>query len=186
ENISAKETIAGVPWKSKGYLSAIVVRDRTKEVTATNVKRDLTPISNPFDKEVKKPKTGRENKKFYAGLMGGIDATTIKFQKIEDAGFSYGLLIGKELNRKWSVEAGYFIEGKYYYSEGKYFNTSKIAMPSNSWISDVSGNCKMIEVPVSVKYNFASNTTSDWFATLGASSYFMKQESYTYNYYYGS
>ena len=76
--------------------------------------------------------------------------------------------------------------GKHYYSEGKYFSTDKIYMPPNSRISDVTGNCKMIEVPLSVKYNFAFRKNSNWFATLGSSSYFMKKENYVYNYYYGT
>ena len=40
-----------------------------------------------------------KKKRFYAGLMTGIDFTTIKFQKIEDAGYDYGLVLGYVLNR---------------------------------------------------------------------------------------
>jgi hypothetical protein len=127
-----------------------------------------------------------KRKKFYAGLMGGMDVTTIKLQKIEDAGYGYGMLIGYQFNKKWSVETGAFLEKKYYYSDGKYLNTSKIYLPPNSRIEDATGNCKMVEMPLAVKYNFSIRKESTWFATLGISSYFMKEENYTYNYYYGT
>ena len=168
------------------YLSSIFFQALKTGAPVTTVNKDLSPVKNPLENASKKPQSGRSRNQFYIGLTGAIDATTIKFQKIRDAGFSYGLLVGKELNKNWSVQVGYFMEKKYYYSEGKYFNTSKLTMPPNSRIADVSGNCKMIEVPLTVKYNFSSRQNSEWFATLGSSSYFMKEERYSYNYYYGS
>jgi len=148
--------------------------------------RSLTPtINSPTVATTSKIQVAKR-KKFYAGLMGGPDATTIKFQKIEDVGFNFGLLLGYQFNKKWSIESGAYLERKYYYSEGKYFNTSKIYMPPNAWIDDLTGNCKMIEVPVAAKYNFATGKQSGWFGVVGLTSYFLLQENYTYNYYYGT
>jgi hypothetical protein len=118
--------------------------------------------------------------------MGGVDATTIKFQKIDSAGAIYGALLGYQLNKKWSIETGIYLEKKYYYTEGKYFNTTKAQLPSSYRIEDVTGNCKMFEVPVSIRYNFSQLKNSTWFATAGISSYFMMKQGYGYNYYYGS
>ena len=44
----------------------------------------------------------------------------------------------------------------------------------------------MLEVPLAVRYNFSADKQSGWFATLGSSSYFMKEEKYIYQYYYGT
>lgn len=126
----------------------------------------------------------KKDKRFYAGLIGGIDATTIKFQKIENAGYDLGVLLGYRFTENWSIETGLFRDKKFYYSEGEYFNTSKIYMPPNSKISSVEGNCSMWEVPVSLRYNFKASDKHTWFATGGVSSYFMKKENYSYNYYY--
>lgn len=130
-----------------------------------------------------------ENKKFkrfYAGLMGGIDATTVKLQKMENAGHDIGVLLGYSFNKKWSIETGIFRDKKYYYSDGEYFNTSKIYMPVNSKITTVNGNCTMWEVPLSVRYNLKSSASRTWFATAGISSYIMKGENYKYVYYYSA
>lgn len=147
--------------------------------------RNLASIKNPYEMNGKQVPASRQ-KKFYAGLVGGIDVTTVKFQKVENKGTDYGVLLGYQFNRKWSIESGVYLANKYYYTDGKYLNTSKIYMPPNAWIDEASGDCKMIEVPVSVRYNFAVNKKSTWFSTLGTSSYFMKEEKYVYQYYYGS
>jgi hypothetical protein len=127
-----------------------------------------------------------KKKRFYAGMMTGIDFTTIKFQKIEDAGYDYGLVLGYVLNKQWSVEAGLFRDKKFYYSDGENFNSKYIYMPPNSKITDVSGACMMLELPISMRYDFKSRKRSNWFGTAGLSSYIMKKEDYTYTYYYGN
>jgi hypothetical protein len=44
----------------------------------------------------------------------------------------------------------------------------------------------MFEIPISLKYDFSSGRKSGWFSTAGISSYLMKKEDYTYQYYYGT
>jgi len=166
--------VSGIPYKTLGDPPSVVPA------------RSLNPSINSTPEKTTSNIQVAKRKKFYIGLMGGLDATTIKFQKVEDAGFNFGLLLGYQFNKKWSIESGAYLEKKYYYSDGKYFNTSKLYMPANSRIEDLSGNCKMIEVPVAAKYNFSTRKQSGWFGVVGLSSYFMLQENYTYNYYYGT
>lgn len=137
------------------------------------------------EKNKKKEDQSPDNKKFYAGIMGGVDVSTIKFQKVENIGFDYGILLGYQFSDKWSVEAGAFMDKKSYYSDGKYFNTSRIYLPPNSKITEVSGNCFMWEIPLSVRYLFSSTPKKSWFTTAGITSYIMKKEDYEYLYYYG-
>jgi hypothetical protein len=144
---------------------------------------ELLPVSETVSS---KKSQSSKSKKFYVGLMGGVDLTTIKFQKIEEAGYDYGVLLGYQFAPKWSVETGLFMDKKFYYSKGEYFNTSKMYLPPNSKILEVSGNCDMYEIPLNVRYNFSSSAKRTWFATAGASSYLMKKEDYGYLYYYGS
>jgi hypothetical protein len=185
QGINGESGTANEPF-SKEYVYEIAVQKSALNRPVVKTDRSLTPAITSSTEQKKANITVTKTKKFYAGLAGGIDATTIKFQKVEDAGFSFGAIFGYQINKKWSVETGAFAEKKYYYSDGKYFNTSKIYMPPNSRIDDVSGNCKMIEVPVLARYNFAMHGLSNWFGAVGISSYFMKQENYTYNYYYGT
>jgi hypothetical protein len=135
---------------------------------------DLKLIEKPNDKR----------KKIYAGIMGGIDATSIKFQKVRNAGYSFGILFGYKLNDKWSIESGLFHDKKYYYSEGQYLNTAKMYILPGTKINSLDGNCSMWEIPLQARYNFKYSKTKAWFSTLGLSSYFMKKENYDYTYSY--
>jgi hypothetical protein len=140
-------------------------------------------IASSIEKEEKSQK-GKRDKKFYAGLVGGIDATSIKFQKVGNAGYDFGLLLGYSINKKWSIETGVLRDKKIYYSKGEYFNTSKIYLPPNSEVASVDGSCHMWEIPLNVRYDFKSTSRVTWFATAGLSSYLMKKEAYSYDYYY--
>jgi hypothetical protein len=142
------------------------------------------PIANPA--QPGKKQLPSKEKGFYAGFTAGMDITTVKFQKIVDKGASYGLLLGYQINKKWSIESGVSWDKKYYYSDGKYYNTAKLQLPYNTKVTEVTGDCKMIEVPLNVRYTIASSKLSSWFAVAGASSYLMKGEDYSYVYYYGS
>jgi hypothetical protein len=141
---------------------------------------------NLVQPEVKTKTDNKKEKKFYAGLMGGADITTIKFQKIENAGYAYGLLLGYELSKKWSVETGVYKDKKFYYTDGEYFNTSSLWMPPNSKVTAVTGYCEMIEIPLTFRYTIASSAKRSWFVSGGATSYVMQKEDYDYTYYYGN
>ncbi|MFL5789673.1 MAG: outer membrane beta-barrel protein, partial [Flavisolibacter sp.] len=125
------------------------------------------------------PKSGNKKQHFYAGLIGGLDYSTVKFQTVSDFGFTAGALIGYSFNHKWSIEIAVLYDKKSYYSDGKYFN-SKL-YPNNSLYS-VDGICHMIELPLNVKYNFATLKKNSFFTELGISSYLMKMENYNYIY----
>ncbi len=168
------------------YVTEIFSEGRTLKTPSFSINSSFTSQNNPFQSKaqpvIKKENTG----KFYAGVVAGIDFTTIRFQKVDNKGHDYGILLGYQLNKTWGIESGIFLSNKYYYTDGKYLNTSKIHMPPNSRIDEASGDCKMIEVVISALYNFPSHKKSSWFTTVGASSYFIKEEKYIYQYYYGT
>ncbi|MDB5253597.1 MAG: PorT family protein [Flaviaesturariibacter sp.] len=107
-------------------------------------------------------------------------------QKTSDAGFEAGVIAGYRLTNHWSLEAGLVSSRRHYYSDGKYLNTSKIYLPPNSSITMVDGSCRMLEIPVSIRFNGAARKHGNWFGTAGLSSYLMKREDYDYAYYYPS
>jgi hypothetical protein len=178
----------GLKENYRKYVSEIAFSKILGNVRPNMFNRKFDPIINPSEEDSKQPIQVARRKKFYGGVMGGLDMTTIKFQKVENAGKTFGILLGYQLNRKWSIETGVYLERKYYYTEGKYFDAKKIypGMSPNYWLDNISGNCKMIEIPVALRYNFHSGKNSRLFATTGLSSYIMKKESYIYDYYYGS
>lgn len=155
----------------------------TGEDTIQQKKNDEV-VNNTRD--LKAPVKGRKERFFYAGIMIAPDVSTVKMQAIKNTGLNLGVLVGYKINKKLSVESGVMFDKKYYYSDGKYFNTTKINLPATAKITTVNGNCKMVEVPFTIKYNYKSAGKVKLFSTVGVSSYFMKKEDYDYTITYAS
>lgn len=130
-------------------------------------------------KKVNKSKK-QKNKFLYIGAIGGPDMSLVKLQSIKKTGANAGVILGYQLSKKLSFETGVVWNKKYYHSNGSYFKTNKIYLPPAAKITNVDGNCKMIEIPLNVKYNFKSKGKANVFSTVGVSSYFMEEETYDY------
>ena len=132
------------------------------------------------------PPVKKAGPKFYVGAIGGLDITSVRLQKFSNPGSHYGAIAGYQFSNKWSVEAGFYVERKFYYTDGEYFDKRRMANNPNSKIVSVDGECKMFEIPVSVKYDIRNTFRSTWFVTGGLSSYIMKREDYDMLYKSGS
>lgn len=118
--------------------------------------------------------------RFYAGIVASPEFTFIKSQKSE-AGNTFGVIGGYNLNSHWSVETGFLFDKKNYYTAGEYFNKSKIQYLNNVDLISADGDCNMLEIPVNVRYKLTSkNKRSSWSASVGTSTYLMKKEHYKY------
>ncbi len=154
----------------------------TNTLAATSQKQKQDTLSSPAATTIKKQQGKNTTKTFYATFLLGPDLSTIKFERIKSSGYSIGLLLGYRFSNKMAVETGVLWDHKNYYSSGEYFNTSKVAIPANVKIINLTGNCGMIEIPLNIKYDFVQKKQSSWFMAAGISSYLMKSEDYTYLY----
>jgi hypothetical protein len=175
----------------------------TKEVTANktvaeteNQQEDKTvkpdPVSKKemIDKSYKKNEAGKDEAKpspkknknkpvFYYGIAAGVDLNKVKTQDMTKPGFNGGLVLGLQINKKIAVETGVQLSQKKYYSDGKYFNPKAGAMPANMTVNSLQSTSTLIEIPVSVKYNF-SKKKNTLYGKAGVSSYIMTKESNQY------
>jgi hypothetical protein len=122
----------------------------------------------------------------YIGLTAAPDFSTVKLQSMKGVGTTVGVLLGYAFNDRWAVETGLYLDRKRYYTQGEYFNTSKVRLPPNYKLLNVDGTCYMWEIPVNVRYNFSTGPRMQWFGTAGFSTYLMSKENYTYQYNYAS
>jgi len=130
-------------------------------------------------------KNNTKKSSFYAGVLVAPDLSLVKFQSIKGVGTTYGALLGYNINKKWAIESGLYVERKKYYTDGKYFTLKNPGLPpSGSELVDVDGVCNMLELPINVRYNLGAGPKMHWFATGGFSTYFMSSENYTYKYQY--
>jgi hypothetical protein len=118
--------------------------------------------------------------RLYVGFAAGPDVSTIRSQKVSDPGYTLGLIVGYKFNKRLSLESGVLWDYKDYYTKGEYFDKSKLGLSQHAKIIDVDGYCKMFEIPVNLKYNWAQKKQYNLFATTGLSTYLMKKEAYDY------
>jgi hypothetical protein len=142
------------------------------------------PRLNGFAGQRKKngsSRTGMNDEKgLYAGIVSGIDLSSIHFQSLK-TGVSKGLIIGYSFNKHWSVESGLLWDNKRFYDDGSTFAPPGYTPTGGVRIVGVNGKSRLYEWPINVKYVIVPEING-LFTTLGFSSYYMKHENYDYEY----
>lgn len=121
----------------------------------------------------------RNKPSLYYGITTGVEFNEVKNQPMTKAGLNGGVIVGLQINTKTAIETGVQVSQKKYYSDGKYFKPKTGSMPSNMLVKSLQSTSTIIEIPVSVKYNF-SKKKNTLYAKAGVSSYIMTKESNKY------
>lgn len=109
------------------------------------------------------------------------DLSLVTADELAKLGSNSAILAEYRINRQWSIQSGVIRSMKYY---GAY--PESYAWPYN-WPSppkliDINATCKMLDVPINIRYDFNPKPLSRWFISAGATSYIMLNEKYVYNY----
>lgn len=117
------------------------------------------------------------------------DLSSIGLKNFARPGTNVGVLLEYRLAPRWSVQAGIIQSTKIYrasasdYELSDYFKNGMYTIPEG-----VDGQCKMLDIPINVRYDFLLNPRADgrspsrWFLTGGVTSYFIEREAYVYKY----
>jgi hypothetical protein len=127
-------------------------------------------------------------KKSRPGLLNGLsffvsagpDISKAQNSKTGKVTMSWGLGVAYTLNR-FTLKTGVFSANKIYWAGPDDYKLS-YTPPASLKFMGADANCRVIEIPVKVSYNFAVKDRSNWFAGAGLSSYLMKREDYLYEY----
>ena len=130
----------------------------------------------------KSPKQTTSKFPFSVSLMGGADWTTVKFTHKEQAGYNAGLTFTWHFAKNFSVTTGAVYMKKNYSADGKDYHPPKGYWTNYITLDEVNGSCWMIDIPLNLRYDFATGKKSSFFGSAGASTYLMDKESYTYHY----
>ena len=128
----------------------------------------------------KKVKLNKIDKGPYVGIMAGLDLSSVKFKSLK-TGNNKGIIAGYAFNKRWSLETGLFWNKKRFFGDGTSFRPSGYTLPQGVEMLSVYGNNQLYEWPVNVRFTVLPKKHS-LFVTAGLSSYFMKTESYEYEY----
>ena len=157
---------------------AAVVSDQNKTSKAADTTKPVA-VNNtaPAKKTDSKKKSYRG---IYAGVILGPDWSTVHMQSVNQLGYSVGITAGYRFNKHLAIETGLLWDRKYYYSKGEYFDTKNINVRPYVNILSVNGNCNMWEIPLAVRYDFASRGNHGFFMKAGLSSYIMTKQNYSF------
>jgi hypothetical protein len=122
--------------------------------------------------------------RFYVYAGGGADLGFVNTRHAADVKPAYGAGIGVHLTNRWSIQAGFTQTRKLYEAPGNAYTPKAGSYYDNPnfVINEVYADCAILEIPISVRYNFLPNQQHQVFAMLSVQNALMQRESYDYYY----
>lgn len=162
--------------------------------TPVNVKGNNAMLNKfSLSTSPKPEKSLRVNRSLNIGLAFGPDYTNAGGITNNQFGNNIGMTIGYYLTPELSVNTGFLYSNKFYWSEGRGYNQPQYAPVGNVRtyaasppVELVNGSCNMWEIPLTVRFDFARDKKTKFFANAGVSSYFMMKQSYIYFFHSGT
>lgn len=172
--------VADIPAKNNAPVKNEIAVTENTERTETRTAQE-PPAARAPSKTT--PISANKGKGFSLALLTGVDKSTVKFRYGNGPGFNIGVLAGYHFNDRLSVHTGAIYTQKNYKLAGEDFTA-----PKGSWVSyykleNVTGYCRMWEVPLLLRYNVSNPGKNNVYLSTGLSSYFMTKEDYNYFYY---
>lgn len=172
-------TIKLTPDSGSGKADAGILEQKKDSTIQPVVAKNDT-----LTKDNNTPKTNKStDSKFSFALVGGMDASTVKFRYSSKAGINAGFMTGYHFNETWSLHTGVLFTKKNYSMAGEDFHAPKGSWVANYKLTMVEGYCNMWEIPLLIRYKFNGSAKRGFFLSTGISSYFMTRENYNYSYY---
>jgi hypothetical protein len=110
-----------------------------------------------------------------------ISSTRLSLKNASSPGF--GIAISYQITKKISIATGFGVSKKIYSTDSADYKNQPW-VTANYKLKSIDANCLVYELPINLQYQFAQHQKATWLAVGGISSYFMKSESYDYNYLY--
>jgi hypothetical protein len=119
------------------------------------------------------------------GLIIAPDYNSVKLMHNIKVTALTGGQLAYTITPRWSVSAGVLYSNKKYDGEGDY-----ITPPEGYWLKktngiipdEVSGSCRVIDVPIMVTFRFLQREVVSFSASAGIGSYFMLDEKYDFEF----
>ncbi len=134
----------------------------------------------PADKNTKVK--NKKNSSFYFSLSAGPDISFAGSDKFGKAKLLTGAGVGYTFNGSFTVRTGIYTGRKIYSASPDEYHPPAGFWAYYTYLQKVTADCKVIEIPIAVSYNFGKSSKQNWFISTGLSSYLMKKETYAYYY----
>ena len=119
--------------------------------------------------------------RFRLGLVAAPELSTVRTSRLSPPGPSLGVQLDYQLARRWRLSTAFLYSTKRYTAAGTDY-TLPYTLPHGWVLTDVDAVCRIIDIPLNLRYDLWQRPRYQVFASAGLSSLFMKREQYTYDY----
>lgn len=170
------KTASAVPQKMAAFHSGIYKKDKNQPAVKLNRER-LNSNKQPLkEKNKQQPDFSRWSLGFTAGPnWSGVKTHGWK------AGVAGGLKLTYHISPKWAISSGILLSkilyntppGEYHPADNRWQNYD---------VKQINAKCIVWDVPLNIEYTLWSHKGNHLFLSTGMSSFWMKEEQYTYHY----
>ena len=136
----------------------------------------------PFTKTVSKTeKTAGEkvNSRFSLALSFSPDINSVSSFSNSDIGTSIGVGASYKINKRLSLQTAIGYSKKVYSASPYQYKASWANSNAAKYAESIDAECRVLDIPINLRYTFASSSKQTFFIAGGLSSYFMLEETYT-------
>ena len=155
-----------------------------QSTSSSKVVKDESPKQDQLSTSNKKAENLKKNSRWTFGAAYAPDISTVKFTHSQPVGLNLGFMVEYGLSKKFSLQTGLIYTKKNYKMKGEDYHPPKGYWTDYVKVEDVTGNCSMLDVPLNLRFNAVRKKSSNIFFGAGLSTYLMKEENYTFYYYY--
>ena len=134
----------------------------------------LAPQNKPTDNTLFK-------RGFSVRLALSPDFSVIPSNKLVKVGNNWAALVEYRLNNRLSFQTGVIRSLKLYDALPSQYEWNSY-WPQPNPLVNINATCKMLDIPVNVRYDLSKKPNIRWFVSTGLTSYIMLNEKYRYNY----
>ncbi|HMG83835.1 MAG TPA: outer membrane beta-barrel protein [Ferruginibacter sp.] len=181
ENEETDQAIAGKQKITISTTADQIDQDKKKDSLQKIIKKDTVAIKAVADSVIKKDIKPKKNN-WYLLASIGADASGATLLSFNNSTITprAGVGIGYQINKRFSVQTGFYAGRKKYIAGPNDYHSKDDTYLTTVNISKVSANCLIFEIPITIRYNFLLKPKTTYYATVGLSSFIMKNEAYDY------
>jgi len=163
------------PYIRQPDISSLVSAHKTSEPEPTV---SLPAISEEGLAVLEDPRTSR----FAAGIMMSPDFSTVgSVSNFYDPGYKIGVSLEYSITARLAISTGIVYSNVRYAAGGDAYGPPP-ELEQGIPFNDMTGECRLLDIPISLKYQVLNFDRSRIFATAGISSYFMLNERYEFRF----
>jgi hypothetical protein len=162
-------------------LDADAIVARQIGVTTPASERPAT-LLNVEVSDAPKPPAPVYQPRFYVGLVGAPDFTTVKFAGVEAPMLNAGVTLEYRLTNRLRLTTGLLRSTKQYVARREDYDWDKYPRAYARSFTRVDGACTVFDVPLNLRYDFVVRPQDRVFGSAGLSTFLMQHERYSYDY----